>query len=328
MIQKILAPRLQKEIPMKFVLIGLLFVSCATPLTSIDNPFEQAPDSTTYSNKGRNRLLKIIVINVGQGDATLVIGPDQTTLLIDGGPAETGASKVLETLNEEDTQKLNWVIASHYDLDHIGGLPAVLAGFAVEAVLDRGDLTNQDLPLFFGYLDRAGPLRQEAEPGLEIPLGDGATATVIVVNGNYADGRSIHLNPDEENEASIGLLIRYGSFEYFTAGDLTGGGAPGGYESKEMETWAGEIIGDIDILHAGHHGSATSTNERFLELTRPEEAVISVGKENDYGHPTQTVLNRFNGIGTAIYRTDEDGTIEIRSDGTNYEIRSAVSAGE
>ena len=162
--------------------------------------------------------------------------------------------------------------------------------------------------------------RAEATPGLSIPLGSGASAEVIVVNGRYSDGRAIHLNPEEENEASIGLLIRHGDFEYFTAGDLTGGGNPGGFESKDLETIAGEIIGDIDVLHVGHHGSATSTNAQFLGLTRPEAAVISVGRDNDYGHPTETVLQRLREAGAEIYRTDQMGTLEIVTDGKGFEI--------
>ena len=303
---------------MKRSLLFLLALISCSPILPIEAPFPAPPETTSVDGTA---ILRIIAIDVGQGDATLVIGPTGQSMLIDGGPPAIGAPKILETLRGEGIERLDRIVASHYDLDHIGGLPVVLAGLAVDAVLDRGDLTDQDLPLFFDYIDRAGPLRQQAAPGLEIPLGGGATATVVVVNGRYADGRSIHLNPDEENESSIGLLIRYGDFEYFTAGDLTGGGTTGGAETKDLESPAGEIIGAIDILHAGHHGSATSTNERFLELTQPDAAVISVGKENDYGHPTQTVLSRLEQAGAIIYRTDRDGTIEIVTDGEGWEMR-------
>ncbi len=175
-------------------------------------------------------------------------------------------------------------------------------------------------PLYKEYATIARDLRQPLSAGTILALGNGATAEVIVANGIYADGRSIHLNPDEENEASIGLLVRYGDFSYFTAGDLTGGGAPGGYETKDMETMAGEILGDMTALHVGHHGSSGSTNETFLEEITPEVAVISVGQDNDYGHPTTEVLNRLDAIGASVYRTDLMGTIEMTSDGTGFEI--------
>jgi competence protein ComEC len=140
---------------------------------------------------------------------------------------------------------------------------------------------------------------------MEFELGDGAKARVIVVNGRYIDGRRVHLNPDEENEACIGLLIQYGTFRYFTAGDLTGGGTTGGIETKDMESIAGEIIGDIDVLHVGHHGSETSTNDTFLKEIKPEAAVISVGRDNDYHHPVRSVLRRLEAARSKVYRTDQ-----------------------
>jgi competence protein ComEC len=155
------------------------------------------------------------------------------------------------------------------------------------------------------------------------PLGNGAEAEVVVVNGRFEDGRQIPLEPDEENEACIGLLITYGSFRYFTAGDLTGGGVPGGYGTKDLETTAGEIVGDIDVLHAGHHGSETSSNASFLRETRPEAVVISVGAENDYGHPAPSTLLRMEAVGASIYRTDQRGSMEIETDGRDYEITSS-----
>lgn len=306
-------------------------ISCS-PILRIDNPFD--PSSETIGEIGdifENKTLKILALDVGQGDATLVIGPSGKTILIDGGPSGSGIGAVLPLLNSLEIRHLNWIVATHYDADHIGGIPEVLLGLdqvpdseddliPTSGLLDRGNFTDKTTPAYSEYIETTASYRQEVTLETRLDLGNGASAEVIVVNGHYSDGRIIHLNPDEENDASIGLLIKYGDFQYFTAGDLTGGGKPGGYETKDMETTTGEIVGDIDILHVGHHGSETSSNEVFLDRIKPEAAVISVGRDNDYGHPTETVLKRLKAVGATIYRTDLMGTLEIQTDGAAYEI--------
>lgn len=324
-----------RTFPFHLFVLYFLASSCA-PVFPIENPFasssEESPSNDILENSGE---LRIFILDVGQGDATIVLGPgpDGKTLLIDAGPPGRGVATVLPTLESLRLTSLHWIVATHYDADHLGGIREVLAGPDQENeteddflpdfdLLDRGDATDKTTPTYLDYIDAAALFRREAVPGMRINLGGNAFAEVIVVNGNFSDGRAIHLNPDEENESSIGLLIQYGDFRYFTAGDLTGGGSPGGYESKDLETTAGEIIGDIDILHVGHHGSETSTNETFLSEVSPEAAVISVGQFNDYGHPAESVLNRLLDAGVEIYRTDQAGALEIRSDGAGFTVNS------
>ena len=319
--------------PLKTILFLLTLYSCG-PVIPIDNPLVPSTEpSKEFDPSLQGANLRIFVLDVGQGDATLVMGPgsDGRTLLIEAGPFGEGVTTVLPLLNSLGVSSLDWIVATHYDADHLGGIPEVLKGpdqvlgtdddiLPTIDLLDRGDFTDKSTSIYRDYIEIASPFRTEATPGMQLNLGEGAFAKIIVVNGHYSDGTIIHLNPDEENEACIGLLIQYGDFRYFTAGDLTGGGSPGGYESKDMETIAGEIIGDIDVLHVGHHGSETSTNRNFLDLIKPEAAMISVGRDNDYGHPTQTALQRLDEIGASIYRTDLMGTLEIDADGNRFEI--------
>ncbi|MBI3540955.1 MAG: hypothetical protein HY073_02295 [Deltaproteobacteria bacterium] len=244
-----------------------------------------------------------------------------------------GLSAVLPALRLEGALKIDWMMATHFDADHIGGLPEVLAGkdqmMGTEddvipslGLLDRGDNTDKSTATYKNYVKVMAPYRTEASPGMKIDLGNGANAKIVVVNGSFMDGRSIFLNPDEENEACIGILIQYGAFTYFTAGDLTGGGAPGGYSTKDIETITGNLIGDIDVLHIGHHGSLTSTNQTFLDEVKPEVAVISVGQDNDYGHPAAATLQKLTQSAVTLYRTDRDGTIVIQSDGSRYFVQT------
>lgn len=321
---------------MKLFSLFLIFsLTACSPIVPLNDPFEKQPPTQNDSAlpSASHFLLKIIAIDVGQGDATLVIGPGGRTLLIDAGQRGMGLERVLPELSRRSVDRLDAIIATHYDADHIGGLAEVLKGqdqllgtdddiIPAIALFDRGDGTDKSTPSFLEYRQIAAPYRQEITPGSRIDLGQGAVARVIVVNGHYEDGRVIHLNPDEENESSIGLLIEYGSFRYFTAGDLTGGGAPGGSETKDMETIAGEILGDLDVVHLSHHGSLSSTNENFLEATTPEAAVISAGLDNDYGHPHPVILNRLEEHGIPVYRTDQMKmkTVEIITDGDHYTI--------
>lgn len=316
---------------MKFFLSGFLFFwTACSPVLPIHDPFlTDSPDSGKKTSEPSP--LRILAMDVGQGDATLVMGPTGKTLLIDAGPAGAGLAKVLPTVRGQGLESLDWIVATHYDADHVGGIPEVLKGedqaggtkddvLPTSALIDRGGFTDKATPSYEKYLETAPSNRQEARPGLVLDLGDGAEARVIVADGRYADGRSVHLNPDEENEASIGLLIRYGNFSYFTAGDLPGGGSPGGYETKDLETTAGEIVGDLDVLHAGHHGSASSSNEGFLDETAPENVLISVGRDNDYGHPARSVLERLESRGINVHRTDRLGDIVIETNGEDYWI--------
>lgn len=310
--------RMKRSLP--FLLI--FFLSCS-PVIPLDNPFEgDIPEPQPLASASSAPPLRILAMDVGQGDSTLVIGPLGKTMLIDAGPVLSGISL--------DIAHLNWILSTHYDADHIGGLGEIIKGpdqtsgtgddlFPLNGFFDRGDFTDKETPAYDEYRELTTSERHTVTPGLAFDLGGGAKARAIVVNGHYEDGRSIHLNPDEENEASIGLLITHGDFRYFTAGDLTGGGTSR-EETKDLETSAGEIIGDIDVLHLSHHGSRASTHESFLNLVTPEAAIISAGKENDYGHPHPEVLERLKNAGTTIYRTDHLGNLEITVYDNHYEI--------
>ncbi len=322
---------------MKRIFIFCLCLTSCSPVVPLENPFDKTLKGYQGSEQhADSKTLRILAIDVGQGDSTLMIGPSGKTLLVDAGPVTAGINSVLPTLASLSINHLDWILATHFDADHIGGISEVLKGpdqisnteddlTPLSGILDRGDDTDKNTPTYKNYLAEINSReRHTVTPGMKLELGHGAEVTAIVVNGHYSDGRLIHLNPDEENESCIGLLVTYGNFHYFTAGDLTGGGISR-EETKDMETTAGEIIGDIDILHVGHHGSRTSTNEHFLNLITPEAAVISVGHPNDYGHPAPSTLGKLQKIKATLYRTDQMGTIDIETDGNTYQIRNLLT---
>lgn len=275
------------------------------------------------------------MLDVGQGDATLIIGPDGTKGLIDAGPPDSGIGRILPELNRLQITGLDWVITSHYDADHLGGLPEVLKGFDQEwdtgddiavrgALWDRGGKKFHASFWFDEYIRAIEHLNQRRmlEVGQDFELGDGATATVVLSNGHYNDGTVHHLNPDEENASSVAILIEYGSFRYLTAGDLTGGGFSGEIETKDLETQLAALVEPVDVVHLNHHGSQTSSNDNYLDLLTPELAVISVGTDNDFGHPHDAVIRRLKERSIPYLQT-ATGTIHIVSDGESFDVAPA-----
>ena len=248
--------------------------------------------------------LVITCIDVGQGDSTLIQSPSGRTLLFDGGKNGRGEDIVVPFLQSVGIDTLDYMVASHYHEDHIGGLDEVFEAIPVrEAVYDRG--WDYHTLTYSSYASTVASKRQTIEPGQVIDLGEGVIVTCIALNSNdqlsppYDDS-------DEENEYDVCLKVEYGGFDFFQAGDLTGGGL--GYE--DIETSVAPLVGDVDVYHVSHHGSLSSSNAFFLQTVQAEVSVISVG-DNSYGHPEQAILDRLVQYGSFVYQTEagDGGTL-------------------
>ncbi len=283
--------------------VFLTFISCAPALnlTSSDDT-----DSSTS--------LKMIAIDVGQGDGTLIITPSQKVILIDAGPLNAGREKVLPLLESLGLSHINLIFSSQYDADHIAGIAEVISGddkvlgtdddFTPDAVYDRGGEKVDAGIIFDNYIETIASTRHTLQAGDRFDLGDGVTIDCLVVNGITANGTSENLEEEDENGRSHGLLLTYGNFRYFTAGDLTGGGPSGSLTTADMESLVATQVGTVDLLHINHHGSQTSSNETYLDTLNPSVALISTGDDNTYGHPHSAVLNRLEERGIVVYQTE------------------------
>lgn len=231
---------------------------------------------SAWSERGH---LFIYHIDVGQGDSTLIVSPEGKTLLIDGGNNGVGARKVVPLLKKLRITSLDYMVATHYDADHIGGLDEVVQAFSVAKAYDRGKPGREDTTKTYqDYVASLGDKRSTISPGEgKIDLGASVTVLCMAVNGEVHGGRKVELSPNDENDASVALKIRYGGFDYFIGGDLTGGGRSGTRRTKDVESLVAPVVGDVDVLKVSHHGSLTSSNETVLTALRPEVAVISVG---------------------------------------------------
>ncbi len=252
--------------------------------------------------------LEIHILDVGQGDCTLIVSPTGGSLLFDAGINGMGNGVVIPYLQGLGLHALDYVACSHYHVDHIGGIDEVVNSFGIDsvrvAVLDRG--WSYTTASYRDYESAVAPKRQTIYDGQVIDLGGGVTVTCVAVNGN---GR---LSPPfdtkyDENDLCVSLLVRFRDFEFFVAGDLSGVNSS---YYHDIESSVASEVGDIDVYRVDHHGSASNSNLTLVSTLRPEVSIISVGR-NSYGHPTQTVIDRLVSHGSYIYQTElgSGGTI-------------------
>lgn len=306
-----------------YLLTLLLFITVACgqmPQISRGMARSLTPNITPASNS--SKPLRIIAIDVGQGDATLIVAPTGEAMLIDAGSAGAGKEIILPSLESEGIDELWYIVLTHYHEDHIGGVPEVIAGLdgeigtgddfmPMKGFYDHGEPEdNPESYSFHVYESQTANYRHTAHPGERLGIGD-VDVEVVATNGMFTDGTAIDLgDPPDENAASIAILIRYNGFKMLIAADITGGGGDPPWETPDLETPLGDLVGDIDILRVAHHGSNTSTNQAFLDATTPEAAIISVGDENAFSHPHPSVINRLINGGITTYQT-ERGWLDI-----------------
>ncbi|MFW5950640.1 MAG: DNA internalization-related competence protein ComEC/Rec2, partial [Gemmatimonadota bacterium] len=251
--------------------------------------------------------LEIHVIDVGQGDAIAIRSPAGRWLLVDAGVAardyDAGAARVVPYLQRHGVRRLEGLIITHADGDHMGG-----AGAVVEALRPRwvgGPAVVVGKPTYLDLLER---VRSRGAPwlamrrGMELEL-DGAAASIL-----FPDRAG--LDAEDVNDASVVMRVAYGEFAALLTGD-----ASAHVETRLVRRYGDRL--DADLLKVGHHGSNTSTTPELLRATGATIAAVSVGRRNRYGHPHAAVLRRLSDAGITIYRTDRDGSVTIggRPDG-------------
>ncbi|MGQ9604005.1 MAG: MBL fold metallo-hydrolase [bacterium] len=252
--------------------------------------------------------LQIHILDVGQGDCTLIISPTGETLLFDAGINGIGTGVVIPYLQNLGLTALDYIACSHYHVDHIGGIDEVVNYLGIDsvrvAVLDRG--WSYTTATYRDYESAVAPKRRTINDGEIIDLGGGVTVTCVAVNGNGVLSPPFNTQYDE-NDLCVCLRVRFGDFEFFVAGDLSGVNSS---YYHDIESSVAPEVGDIDVYRVNHHGSASNSNTSFVSTLLPEVSIISVGT-NSYGHPTQTVIDRLVNYGSYIYQTElgSGGTI-------------------
>jgi len=255
----------------------------------------------------------VTALDVGQGDAILVISPERKTMLVDGGSSSEAAEEViLPYLRDRGLNRLDILVLTHPDADHVGGLPEVLRSIPVGVAVATGQVhTTQIYAEFLQELQRArdegGTQVIRGAAGVEIPFDPEIQLEVLGPSTAAIAG-------DDSNNASIVLRLTYGRISVLLTGDA----------EVEEEAWmmARGAVRNAQILKVSHHGSDTGTSSTFLAQVDPEVALISCSVDNQYGHPHDEVLDRLSDYGADVYRTDQDGTIEVMTDGVEYWVRT------
>jgi len=235
---------------------------------------------------------------VGQADATLIESSSGKTMLFDGGNNGDGDDIILPYMASAGIDSLSYVLVSHYHSDHCGGVDDVLdaLGPISGGVWDRG--WNYTTATYDSYAVSAAGQRNTASAGQVFDLGDGVTVTVVAVNTNGVEPAPF-TDTGEENAYCLALHVEAGDFDFFVAGDLTGGGS----SEADVESVIGTQVGDVEVYRVNHHGSYTSSNAAFLDAITAEVGVVSVPVSSPYGHPHQAPLDRMAARGMFLYQT-------------------------
>ncbi|MBC7249438.1 MAG: MBL fold metallo-hydrolase [Anaerolineae bacterium] len=284
-----------------FILTSLLILGCG-----LINPATSTPPP-------QDGTLTVLFLDIGQGDSILVFSPGGRTMLIDGGNSSRDANEVIiPTLQAHGYTQLDYLVATHPDQDHIGGLVDVLQEVPVHyALLTGQEHTTQTYENFLMQVSRLkneGQLTPvQARRGTSLELDPALQVEVLAPDDEAVESL-------DTNNASIIIRLTYGTVSFLFTGDA----------EAEEESWLLAQGDDLrsQILKVSHHGSKAGTGEALLNAVQPEVAIISVGEGNRYGHPSSQVIERLVRRGISIYRTDEQGTITVTTDGNGYLVTS------
>ena len=261
---------------------------------------QETGEASTAGTEGQtpDGTLSVTFLDVGQGNAVLV-EQGGAYMLIDGGNRDY-SSFVVSYLKEQGVEELAYVIASHYDADHLNGVVGALHAFSCGQVLAPDYVTDTRVyESFERVITEQDIALAYPAVGDTYTLGD-ASFTVVCPKA---------YDPKEDNDNSVGIRLVYGNTSFLICGDAG--------KAEEQAMLDSGVTLDSDVYLASHHGSEGSSSEAFMRAVSPSAVVVSAGAGNSYGHPTRTVLDRVKACGAALYRTDLQGTIAVTSDGTS-----------
>ncbi|MCK5027292.1 MAG: MBL fold metallo-hydrolase [Candidatus Pacebacteria bacterium] len=247
------------------------------------------------------RGLTVAFLDIGQGDAIFIETPNKTQVLIDGGPNKSVLRQLGKVMPFYD-RSIDMVVATHPDLDHIGGLPSVLDRFVIDSVV--WSEASSDSSAYDAFFEKA--TNEQAK----VLYARRGRLVLDVEHGVYLDILFPDRNVEgmEANASSIVTKLVYGDTSFLFMGD-----APKSIEKYLVSIDSDEL--NVDVLKLGHHGSKTSTSEELLAYTTPQYAIISAGKDNRYGHPHEEVLELLGVFEVEYFNIADVGMIVFESDG-------------
>lgn len=273
-------------------------------LTGCNTIVDATAEPTPTTSQGK---MTVKYIDVGQGDATLIVSPEGKTVLIDAGDNSQGKA-VIQSLKKEAVKQIDYFVLTHPDADHVGGADDVIRSLPVKSVVMP--LKSSSTKTYFNVLraiqEKKIPIIH-GEKGMSLDIGKSVKAQILSPGPkvSYVD----------TNDWSIVLKLTYGKQKFLFTGDA-------GKKAENDMLASGQDL-SANVYKAGHHGSKTSSSAKFLKAVRPETVVISVGANNKYHHPNIETLQHIHQAGVRkIYRTDDRGTVTATTDGNTIEWKS------
>lgn len=262
------------------------------------------PTSATVEVNAQASNLSVHFIDVGQGDATYIKTPSGQNILIDAGNKGKG-DLVVAYLKKQKVKTIDVLISTHPDADHVGGLDEVVRAFHVKNVYaPRVSHTTQAYKDFLMAVKQKNLKIKTAKAGVELPLKD--------VKASFIAPVKTYSKSDLNNWSAV-LKVTYKKNSFLFTGDAE--------ERAEKDMIAANKLSKVDVLKVAHHGAKEATTPGFLTKTKPKYAIISVGSNNRYKHPTRETLSRLTKSGSKVYRTDKSGTIVVTSNGSKITIK-------
>jgi beta-lactamase superfamily II metal-dependent hydrolase len=271
-----------------------------------------------------NGRLQLHYLDVGQGDAAVIVSPQGQVVLVDNGVLNQ-CGKPVNYLSALAVSGIEGHVASHYHADHIGCTEEVLSVAPLVAALDRGG--SYSTQTYQRYLAAIAGKRNFVPIGTSIPLDSGVSLDFIAANGAGVAGAS------DENDLSVVMRVRLGEFSAVFGGDLSGS-FEGGY--TDVESAVAPFVGSVDVYKVHHHGSRYSSNATWLQTTKPRVGVVSVGANNSFGHPAPEALARLHAANVRTFWTSigkgatpvvgrdtvaGDVVIEVAPGATTFDVR-------
>lgn len=268
-------------------------------------------------NLNLDKKLKVTFLDVGQGDCSVIQTPDDKTIIIDCGNKsltyDSGERTIAPYLKRNDITKIDFLILTHYHLDHVGGVKYLLENFEVDKVIDNGQRNVSNLSKTIDSLIIAKKItRLKVKSGSFIDGIENLRIYFLFPEQNESH-QSYFSSEDNQNNESIVCKLKYKDVDILFTGDI----------EEEVEQPLQKNYSNFikaDILKVPHHGSSTSTTLPFLVRSKPEYSIISCGAYNKFNHPSVNILYRLENIGSKVLRTDLQGAVIIESDGFDIEV--------
>lgn len=256
-------------------------------------------------------VLSVSFLDVGQGDATLIQTPGGKNFMIDTGPSGDLAQPLKKVLPKQSV--IEGLFITHPHADHIGNIAYLLENYEVKKVYYTG--VTHTTPTFtknFEALKNSGATVEKVAKEQTFTTDDAVTFEILYPNRDMMQEVNWEPNNDGLNDTSIVLQVKYGANTFLFMGDAS--------KAIEKRLVGMEVVGKVDVLKVGHQGSYTSSGEDFIGWIKPTYGIIFVGEKNDYGHPHKVTLQTLARYGVNVFRTDEQGTITVTSDGNAVRV--------